>query len=129
MPCMEFSTFHADRSLTSVNASCLSYSVIVWCAGGLGSGSDPRARRAVRYSFTAIAELVAALPADARASLGLLAQQGPVTIWLIPIGIDWRALETVIGTWCQRRLASPARAPLPGWAGTGGGWQSAAHHR
>ncbi len=98
----------------------------------LGQVPDPRARRGVRYpftavlavvvcamlggarSFTAIGEWVADLPADARAGLGLPAQRipGPVTIWRILIGIDWRALETAIGAWIRACLEA-AEAALP----------------
>ncbi len=111
-------------------------------AGALASVPDPRARRGVRYpfvailvvatcatvagarSFAAIGEWVADLPAEARASLGLVGRvPGPVTIWRILIGVDRGALEAAVGAWTRARLADVAAAGEPAGSRPGRVWR------
>jgi predicted transposase YbfD/YdcC len=99
----------------------------------LAAVPDPRARRGVRYPFTAIlavavcamlggarsfaaiGEWVGDLPADARARLGLSGRiPGPVTIWRVLVGVDRAALEAAVGAWIRARLGiaeAAARRP------------------
>ena len=111
-------------------------------AGALASVPDPRARRGVRYpfvailvvaacatlagarSFAAIGEWVADLPAEARASLGLVGRiPGPVTIWRVLIGVDRVALDAAVGAWIRARLADVAAAGRPVGARSGRAWR------
>lgn len=92
---------------------------------------DPRARRGVRYRFTAIlavavcatlagarsysaiAEWTSDAPALVRAALGLA---GPapdlVTIWRVLTAVDPAALDRAIGSWVTAQLAGPGPDPV-----------------
>jgi predicted transposase YbfD/YdcC len=108
----------------------------------LASVPDPRARRGVRYpfvailtvaacatlagarSFAAIGEWVADMPAEVRASVGLVGRiPGPVTIWRVLIGVDRAALEAAIGAWIRARLADLTAAGHHGGARSGRVWR------